>query len=157
MIYGYARCSTNEKLQDINRRVRELKQQGATDETIYLEYENVERVAGETSWSFWKLFAYAIEGIVAFTVAPLRMATIFGILVSIIAFLYMLFVFGKALIIGDPVAGYPSMVVIILFLGGIQLLSLGIIGEYLSKTYMEAKKRPKYIIRKKYEQQKEEC
>ena len=125
--------------------------------TVYLEYENVERVAGETSWSFWKLFAYAIEGIVAFTVAPLRMATIFGILVSIIAFLYMLFVFGKALIIGDPVAGYPSMVVIILFLGGIQLLSLGVIGEYLSKTYMEAKKRPKYIIRKKCEQQKEEC
>ena len=119
--------------------------------TIYLEYENVERVAGETSWSFWKLFAYAIEGIVAFTVAPLRMATISGIFVSIIAFLYMIFVFGKALIVGDPVAGYPSMVVIILFLGGIQLLSLGIIGEYLSKTYMETKKRPKYIVRKKYE------
>ena len=119
--------------------------------TVYLEYENVERVAGETSWSFWKLFAYAIEGIVAFTVAPLRMATISGIFVSIIAFLYMIFVFGKALIVGDPVAGYPSMVVIILFLGGIQLLSLGIIGEYLSKTYMETKKRPKYIVRKKYE------
>ena len=119
--------------------------------TIYLEYENVERVAGETSWSFWKLFAYAIEGIVAFTVAPLRIATLMGILVSIVAFMYMIFVFGKALMFGDPVAGYPSMVVIILFLGGIQLLSLGIIGEYLSKTYMETKKRPKYIIKKKYE------
>ena len=119
--------------------------------TIYLEYENVERVAGETSWSFWKLFAYAIEGIVAFTVAPLRIATLMGIVVSFAAFLYMLFVFGKALLIGDPVAGYPSMIVIILFLGGIQLLSLGIIGEYLSKTYMETKKRPKYIVKNKYE------
>ena len=119
--------------------------------TVYLEYENVERVAGETSWSFWKLFAYAIEGIIAFTVAPLRIATISGILISMVAFLYMIFVVGKALLVGDPVAGYPSMVVIILFLGGIQLLCLGIIGEYLSKTYMETKKRPNYIIRKKYE------
>lgn len=119
--------------------------------TVYLEYENVERVAGETSWSFWGLFAYAVEGLVAFTVAPLRIATICGLIVSLFAFLYMIFVFGKALLFGDPVAGYPSMVVIILFLGGIQLLSLGIIGEYLSKTYMEVKKRPNYIIRKKYE------
>lgn len=119
--------------------------------TVYLEYENVERVAGETSWSFWKLFAYAIEGIVAFTVAPLRMATIFGIFVSMFAFLYMIYVFGKALFVGDPVAGYPSMAVMILFLGGIQLLCLGIIGEYLSKTYMETKKRPSYIIKKVYE------
>ncbi len=119
--------------------------------TVYLEYENVERVAGETSWSFWGLFAYAVEGLVAFTVAPLRIATICGLVVSLFAFLYMIFVFGKALLFGDPVAGYPSMVVIILFLGGIQLLSLGIIGEYLSKTYMEVKKRPNYIIRKKYE------
>lgn len=119
--------------------------------TVYLEYENVERVAGETSWSFWGLFAYAMEGLVAFTVAPLRIATICGLIVSLFAFLYMIFVFGKALLFGDPVAGYPSMVVIILFLGGIQLLSLGIIGEYLSKTYMEVKKRPNYIIRKKYE------
>lgn len=119
--------------------------------TVYLEYENVERVAGETSWSFWKLFAYAIEGIIAFTVAPLRIATISGILISMVAFLYMIFVFGKALLVGDPVAGYPSLAVIILFLGGIQLLCLGIIGEYLSKTYMETKKRPNYIIRKKYE------
>lgn len=119
--------------------------------TEYLEYENVERVAGETSWSFWKLMSYAFEGIIAFTVAPLRIATIFGVLVSFIAFVYMIFVFGKAMVVGDPVAGYPSMVVIILFLGGIQLLCSGIIGEYLSKTYMEAKKRPNYIIRKKYE------
>ena len=119
--------------------------------TVYLEYENVERVAGETSWSFWGLFAYAVEGLVAFTVAPLRIATICGLIVSLFAFLYMIFVFGKALLFGDPVAGYPSMVVIILFLGGIQFLSLGIIGEYLSKTYMEVKKRPNYIIRKKYE------
>lgn len=118
--------------------------------TIYLEYENVERVAGETSWSFWKLVKYAIEGIVAFTTAPLQLATVFGVLFSGVAFLALLFVVIRALLFGDPVAGWPSMVAIILFLGGIQLLSLGIIGEYLSKTYMEVKNRPKYIVRKFY-------
>lgn len=119
--------------------------------TEYLEYENVERVAGETSWSFWKLFAYAIDGIVAFTVAPLRMATLFGLLISLLAFLSMLFVIVRAILFGDPVNGWPSMVTIILFLGGIQLLALGIIGEYLSKTYMETKKRKNYIVRKYYD------
>jgi len=118
--------------------------------TKYMEFENVERIAGETKWSFWKLFKYAIEGIIAFTTFPLRISTFFGFAMSIISFLYMIFVAIKALLYGDPVAGYPSMMVIILFLGGIQLLSLGILGEYLAKTYMEVKKRPNYIIKKYY-------
>lgn len=119
--------------------------------TIYLEYENVERVAGETSWSFWKLFLYAIEGIVAFTVAPLRFATVMGIGISFVAVLALFFVVIRAMLFGDPVSGWPSTVSIILFLGGIQLLCLGIMGEYLSKTYMETKRRPNYIVRKFYE------
>ena len=115
--------------------------------TKYIEFENVERVAGETKWSFWKLVGYAIEGIVAFTTAPLRVATIAGILVSMFGFLYMLFIVIKALVFGDPVAGYPSLICIITLLGGMQLLFLGILGEYLAKTYMETKKRPIYIIK----------
>jgi glucosyltransferase len=118
--------------------------------TKYLEYENVERVAGETKWSFWKLLMYAIEGIVAFTTVPLRMTTFVGLFISMVTLAYMVFVFVKAALFGDPVAGYPSMMVVILFLGGAQLLSLGILGEYLSKTYMEVKKRPHYIIKDRY-------
>ena len=108
--------------------------------TKYLEYENVERVAGETKWSFWKLFKYAIDGIVGFTTIPLRLATIAGVLVSSFGFIYMLYIVVKALFFGDPVAGFPSLIVIITLLGGIQLLFLGIIGEYLAKTYMESKR-----------------
>ncbi|MBR2578162.1 MAG: glycosyltransferase family 2 protein, partial [Erysipelotrichaceae bacterium] len=104
--------------------------------TKYIEYENVERVAGETKWSFWKLFAYAIDGIVDFTIAPLRIATVSGLLVSLFGFLYMLYIVIKALTVGDPVAGYPSMIAIICLLGGIQLIVIGIVGEYLGKTYM---------------------
>lgn len=115
-----------------------------------LEYENVERVAGETKWSFWKLLMYAIEGIVAFTTVPLRISTFVGLFMSMVTLAYMVFVFVKALLFGDPVAGYPSMMVVILFLGGAQLLSLGVLGEYLSKTYMEVKKRPHYIIKDRY-------
>ncbi len=118
--------------------------------TEYLPYKNIERVAGETKWSFWSLFRYAIEGIVAFTTVPLRLSMMSGIVISLITFVYMIFIFIKALLYGDPVDGWPTMMVIILFLGGIQLLSIGIIGEYLSKTYMEVKKRPNYVIRKKY-------
>lgn len=117
--------------------------------TKYMEFENVERIAGETKWSFFKLLMYAIEGIVAFTTIPLRISIVFGMLFSIVAFIYMIFVFVKALLFGDPVAGYPSMMVVILLLGGIQLLSLGILGEYLAKTYMEVKHRPNYIIKQK--------
>ena len=117
--------------------------------TKYLEYENVERVAGETKWSFWKLFKYAIDGIVGFTTLPLRLATFTEIFVSMFGFLYMLYIVVKALVFGDPVAGFPSLIVIIALLGGIQLLFLGIIGEYLAKTYMETKKRPIYIIKER--------
>lgn len=124
--------------------------------TKYLEYQNVERVAGETSWSFWGLFKYAISGIVAFTTAPLQLATFSGLFISFATFCYMIYVFIKALIFRDPVPGYPSMMVMILFLGGIQLLAIGILGEYLSKTYMETKKRPNFIIRKYYEGEDDE-
>ena len=115
--------------------------------TKYIEYENIERVAGETKWSFWKLFSYAIDGIVDFTIDPLRIATISGLIVSLFGFIYMLYIVIKALTVGDPVAGYPSMIAIICLLGGIQLIVIGIVGEYLGKTYMESKRRPKYIIK----------
>ena len=117
--------------------------------TKYLEFENVERIAGESKWSFWKLFHYAIDGIVGFTTIPLRLATFAGTLVSAFGFLYMLYIVFKAVFYGDPVAGFPSLIVIITLLGGIQLLVLGIIGEYLAKTYMETKKRPVYIIKER--------
>ena len=117
--------------------------------TKYLEFENVERVAGETKWSFWKLFKYAIEGIVAFTTFPLRMATILGFLMSFVGFVFMLYIAIKAILFGDPVAGYPSLIVVITLIGGIQLLVLGVMGEYLAKTYMEVKSRPKYIVKRK--------
>lgn len=115
--------------------------------TKYIAFENVERVAGETKWNFWKLFKYAIEGIVAFTTAPLRISMVMGFFVSFVTLLYMIYVIIKALIFGDPVAGYPSMMAIILFLGGVQLLGIGVLGEYLSKTYMEVKNRPHYIVK----------
>ncbi len=115
--------------------------------TKYIEYENIERVAGETKWSFWKLFKYAIDGIVGFTTAPLRIATYMGTIVSFMGFLWMMFIVIKALTIGDPVSGYPSMMAIICLLGGIQLIVVGIVGEYLGKTYMESKRRPNYIIK----------
>ncbi len=118
--------------------------------TKYLEFENKKRIAGETKWSFFKLFNYAIEGIVAFTIVPLKIATIFGILFSIIGFSFMFYITFKTLIFGEVVSGYPSLVVLISILGGIQLIVLGIIGEYLARTYLETKKRPVYIIRNEY-------
>ncbi|MBR1376735.1 MAG: glycosyltransferase family 2 protein [Bacilli bacterium] len=114
--------------------------------TKWLEYENVERVAGETKWSFWKLFKYAIEGIVAFSTAPLSIATVFGLIMCMIAFVAIVFIIVKTLIYGDPVSGWPSIACIILFVSGVQLFCMGIIGMYLSKTYLEVKKRPIYII-----------
>lgn len=116
-------------------------------QTKWLEYENVERVAGETKWNFWKLFLYSLEGITAFSTAPLVLASMFGIIFCILAFIMILFVVVRTLAFGDPVAGWPSMVCIIFLMGGIQLLCIGIIGQYLSKTYLETKKRPKYIIK----------
>lgn len=109
-------------------------------------FERGNRQTGKSAWRFTDLFNLGIDGITSFTTAPLRFSTIIGFIVSIIAFLYMCWVLIKALIWGDPVAGYPSLMVIILFLGGIQLLSLGIIGEYLGRVFNEAKGRPVYIV-----------
>ena len=118
-------------------------------ETKWLEYENIERQKGETSWSFWELYKYSIEGIVSFTTTPLHIATIIGIFFSIIAFLSIIVIVIKTLLFGDPVEGWPSTISIILFLSGIQLFAAGIIGEYLAKIYLESKKRPLYIIKEK--------
>lgn len=115
--------------------------------TKWLEYENIERVAGETKWSFWSLFKYAIEGIVAFTTAPLTIAALLGIIFCIIAFIMIILIIAKTIIFGDPTSGWPSMICIIFLVSGVQLFCLGIIGEYLSKTYLETKKRPIYIIK----------
>jgi len=114
-------------------------------DTVWLEYENVERAAGETKWSFWKLARYAVEGIVSFSTAPLQMATAAGGIVSALALIYMVIRVVIAMIWGNPVAGYPSLLAIMLFLGGFILLALGIIGEYVARTYMQAKQRPIYI------------
>jgi len=115
--------------------------------TKWLEFENVQRVAGETKWSFWKLFKYAIEGIVAFTTAPLTMAAFLGILFCFIAFIMIIVIIFKTLVCGDPVSGWPSLACIIIFVSGIQLFFMGIFGEYLAKTYLETKKRPLYIVK----------
>jgi len=115
--------------------------------TKWLEYENIERVAGETKWSFWKLFKYAIEGIVAFTTAPLTIAAFLGILFCLLAFIMIIVIIVRTLIYGDPTSGWPSMICIIFLVSGVQLFCIGIIGEYLSKTYLETKKRPIYIIK----------
>lgn len=113
--------------------------------TKWLEFENVERAAGETKWSFWKLFRYALEGIIAFSTVPLTIVSLIGVIVCIIAFLFLLFVVIRAAAFGDPVAGWPSLICVISFLSGIQLLGIGVVGMYLSKTYLETKKRPIYI------------
>ena len=113
--------------------------------TKWIEFENVERAAGETKWSFWKLFRYALEGIIAFSTVPLTIVSLIGVVVCIIAFLFLLFVVIRAVIFGDPVAGWPSLICVISFLSGIQLLGIGVVGMYLSKTYLETKKRPIYI------------
>lgn len=117
--------------------------------TEWIEYENIERAAGETKWSFWKLFKYAVDGIVSFTTVPLRLATFSGFFVSAASFVYIIYYVLRTLIWGIPVPGYPSLLAFVLFLGGITLLALGILGEYLARTYMEVKRRPLYIIRKK--------
>lgn len=114
--------------------------------TKWLPYENVERVAGETKWSFWKLFLYSIQGIVAFSTAPLAIASIMGILFCIAAFIMVIVIVAKTVLYGDPVGGWPSLACMILFIGGLQLLSIGILGQYLAKTYLETKQRPIYII-----------
>lgn len=115
--------------------------------TKWLEYENVERVAGETKWSFWKLFLYALDGIVAYSTAPLSIATFSGLVLSMLSVAAILFVIVRKLMWGDPTSGWPSMVCIMLFIGGLQLFSIGIVGQYLAKTYLETKNRPIYISR----------
>lgn len=112
----------------------------------WLEYENVERVAGETKWSFWSLFLYAWDGIVAFSTFPLVMVSILGMLFCVAAFLAILFIIVRTLVFGDPTSGWPSMVCIIMLVSGVQLLCMGIIGQYMAKTYLETKRRPLYLV-----------
>lgn len=116
-------------------------------ETKWIEYENIERAKGETKWSFWKLFKYSISGIVSFSTMPLSIAAFVGIATCIAAFMYLAVVLIKTLAFGEPVAGYPSMMCVILFLGGVQLTCIGILGQYLSKAYLETKHRPIYITK----------
>lgn len=115
--------------------------------TKWLEFENVERRKGETKWSFWSLFKYSLEGIMGFSTAPLAMASVIGIFFTLIAFVAILFIIVKTLIFGDPTNGWPSMACIIIFVGGIQLFCVGIVGQYLSKVYLEVKNRPIYIVK----------
>ena len=115
--------------------------------TKWVPFVNVERIAGETKWSFWKLFRYSLEGIVAFSTVPLAIASVLGVIVCLAAFVFVVVVLVKTLAFGDPVGGWPSMMCVILFLGGVQLLCIGILGQYLSKTYLEAKRRPVYLVR----------
>ena len=117
--------------------------------TKWLEYENIQRVAGETKWNFWKLLVYSLDGIIGFSTAPLAIASIMGLGFCLLAFVLILYFFIKTLIWGDPVAGFPAMICIILLLGGIQLFCTGILGQYMSKTYLETKRRPIYIAREK--------
>ncbi|WP_028234376.1 glycosyltransferase family 2 protein [Pseudobutyrivibrio sp. MD2005] len=119
----------------------------------WLEFENTERIAGETKWSFWKLFIYAIDGIVAFSTAPLTMVSLLGLIMCMVAFLFIIVIIIRTLVFGDPTNGWPSMVCIILLVSGIQLSCLGIIGQYMAKTYLETKHRPIYIIGETDEEQ----
>ncbi len=114
--------------------------------TKWLEYENINRVAGETKWSFWKLFIYALDGITAFSTVPLVLSAVFGLVFCLISFIMIIAIIVKTLVYGDPVSGWPSLVCIIFLCSGVQLFCMGIIGQYLSKTYLETKRRPIYII-----------
>lgn len=117
-------------------------------ETKWMEYENTERIAGVTKWSFWKLFTYATEGIVAFSTKPLAIASVSGLIFCLVAFILICLIIIKTLIFGDPVSGWPSLICIICFIGGVQLFCTGILGQYFAKTYLETKQRPIYIIKK---------
>lgn len=115
--------------------------------TKWIEFENVERVAGETKWSFWKLLVYAVDGAVAFSTAPLAIASVLGMLMLLVSLAFIIFIIIRTLIFGDPVSGWPSLVCIITLIGGIQIFCVGILGEYLSKVYLETKGRPIYIVK----------
>ena len=119
-------------------------------ETKWIEYENIERAAGETKWNFWKLLLYSLDGITAFSTAPLMLASVAGVLFCLLAFAMMIFVIVRKLIFGDPVSGWASQVCIMLMIGGIQFFCTGILGQYLAKTYMEVKKRPIYLVKEKF-------
>lgn len=114
--------------------------------TYWLPYKNVERVAGETKWSFWKLFKYAMDGIINFSQVPLSIASWFGVIMTGISAIMFILLVAKKLFIGDPVDGWTSLICVIILIGGIQLFCLGIMGQYIAKTYMESKKRPHYIV-----------
>ncbi|MDR2888418.1 MAG: glycosyltransferase family 2 protein [Lachnospiraceae bacterium] len=118
--------------------------------TKWLEYENIERRKGETKWSFWKLFKYSLDGIAAFSTVPLAIASVVGVLFCIAAFIFIIVIIARKIMFGDPTSGWPSLVCIILMVSGVQLFCIGIIGQYLAKTYMEVKRRPIYLV-------KEEC
>jgi glycosyltransferase involved in cell wall biosynthesis len=119
--------------------------------TRWFEFENVERVAGESKWSFWKLFRYSLEGIVAFSTAPLSIASWAGVLLFVISMCFAIATIVRTMLFGDPVAGWPSLVCLVTLIGGMQLLTTGIIGQYLAKTYLETKARPLYLVRKSSE------
>ena len=114
--------------------------------TKWLEYENVNRIAGETKWSFWGLFKYAVDGIINFSETPMSLASGLGIFLTIFSFLMVIFIIIRKEIFGDPVAGWPSLACIIIFIAGLQFLCMGIIGKYIAKTYLEVKNRPHYIV-----------
>lgn len=118
-------------------------------QTKWLEFENVERKKGETKWSFWKLLLYSLEGIVSFSTAPATFAAVMGVLFCILAFLLIFVIVIRTALFGDPVAGWPSLVCIISLVSGVQLFCLGIVGQYVSKTYLEVKNRPIYIVKEK--------
>lgn len=118
--------------------------------TKWIAYENVERQKGTTKWNFWKLLLYALEGIVGFSTAPLAFASVMGILFCVVAFIMILVIIIKTLILGDPTSGWPSMVCIFLLVSGVQLFCMGIIGQYLAKSYLEGKERPIYISKEEF-------
>lgn len=134
------------ELEEYNRFSKGLFQWVGFD-TKWIDYENIERAAGETTWSFLGLFRYSMEGIIAFSTMPLTVSILLGTLISIIAFLYMIFIIAKYLLYSDPVQGFATIMCAILLLGGIQLLSIGTLGKYLEKTYFETKNRPIYIVK----------
>lgn len=115
--------------------------------TKWLEYENIERVAGETKWNFWKLFIYAIDGITSFSTVPLVISAVVGFIFCFLSFIMILVIIIRTLVFGDPVSGWPSLVCIIFMVSGIQLFCLGIMGQYLANTYLETKNRPIYIVK----------
>ena len=115
--------------------------------TKWLEYENIERKKGETKWSFWKLFLYSLDGILAFSTMPLAFVSVIGLVFCLLAFILILFTVIRTVIFGDPTSGWPSLVCIISLISGVQLLCLGIVGQYLSKMYMEVKNRPIYLVK----------